>query len=63
MRKKEISVRSNTVFNAYGWYEEKYGTEPSNHEFEKEFHCKIIKDVIQFNNNRDYTYFILKWGE
>jgi len=61
MKKHELLFRSNEVFSAYEWYENTHGTEPSTKEFEKEFHCKILKDVIQFDNQRDYTYFILRW--
>lgn len=58
-----IFLSSDAVTNASRWYEQHCGIKPTHEDFEKYFHCKISGIMLQFNNKRDYTYFILRWGQ
>lgn len=56
-----LDYHSNASINAGNYIISKYGIFTKSL-FEKEFHCKIIDNRIQFNYIRDYTWFILKWS-
>ena len=61
MEQHKLDFNGKECTNAVYWLTQKLGTYPRPHEFEAEFHCKLIGNSVQFKYVRDYTWFILKW--
>lgn len=60
----KIALHSQECKNAEIWLLNKNNNHmwPRICDFEKEFRCKIHEEDVLFQNEQDYTWFLLKWG-